>query len=241
MSNILIIGKDSPDNREFCEAVASTGRKIFTIAKTEKDATAFESENIFSTTWNKSSAVSAHSVLIQAETKLETMDEVLFYFDTNYFCSLFELDKTEEISTAVDTMINSFLFSTNELLKRIEQRKEKILVSFLLREYPSKLELLSSKNSGILPASSIVSAAQQSFISIAEQFSTNVIGREYLSVMLAKCNNTNELYSNEKAIAQWITSSFEAVKQQKNPQNLKQSSNWNKVGSKVQTGFSLFK
>lgn len=241
MSKTLIIGKDLPDSLEFCESIAASGRTVFSIAKSEAEASNFESENIFCTTWNKSSAVSAHTVLIKAETKLEGMDEIIFYFDTNYFCTLFELDKTEEVSNAVDMMINSFLYSTNELLKRIDQRKEKILVSFILKEYPSKVELISSKTTGILPASSIVSAAQNAFISIAENFAANIVGREYLSVMLARCNNSNELYKNEKAICQWITESMDAVKQQKNPQNIKQASNWNKVGSKVQTGFSLFK
>lgn len=241
MSNTLIIGKDLPSSLDFAEALASTGRKVFAIAKNQSEETNFESENIFSSTWNKSSAVSAHSTLIKAETKLDNLDEVIFYFDTEYFCSLYELDKTEEISNAVDNMINSFLFSTNELLKRIDQKKEKVIVSFLLKEYPSKADFILSKAAGITPASAIVSAAQQTFISIAESFASNVAGREYLSVILSKCNNSNELYKNEAEIAKWFALSFDSVKQMKNPQNVKQALSWNKTGSKIQTGFLLFK
>ena len=132
MSNTLFIGKDLPDGLSFAEALADSGRSVFSTAKSEADASKFESEKIFATTWNKSSAVSAHSVIIRAETKLEALDEVIFYFDASHFCSQFELDRTEDLSNGIDTMISGFLFSTNELLKRIDQCKEKISVLFLV-------------------------------------------------------------------------------------------------------------
>ncbi len=101
--------------------------------------------------------------------------------------------------------------------------------------------MISSKAAGIVPASTVVSAAQAAFCAIAESFSTNVSDRDYLSVILAKCAYSNELYKNEDAIAEWTISALDTVKLMKNPQTLKQATTWNKVGSKVSTGFSLFK
>lgn len=241
MSNTLLIGKDLPDGLGFAEVLADSGRSVFVTAKTEADASKFESEKIYATTWNKSSAVSAHSVIIQAETKLEDLDEVIFYFDASNFCSQFELDRTEDISNGIDTMISGFIFSANELLKRIDQKKEKISVAFLLKEYPSKYEMISSKTAGIVPASTVVSAAQAAFCAIAESFSTNVGDRDYLSVILAKCNFSNELYKNEDGIADWTVSALNSVKAMKNPQSAKQAGVWNKVGGKVSTGFAIFR
>ncbi len=241
MSSILIVGKDFPDGLEMAEAFASSGRSVFGVAKAEADINSFESENIFASTWNKSSAVSAHSLIIKAETKLNHIEEVLFYFDTSFFCSKFEIDKTEEISNAVDVMMNAFFYSTSELLKRIDQRKEKILVSFLVREYPSKCEMLNSKAPVSLPAAGIVSAAQQAFISTAETFAANVSERNYLSVLLAKCPLNNDYYKSEKQIAEWLAQSMVSIRAMKNPQSVKQATTWNKVGSKVSTGFSFFK
>lgn len=241
MSNMLFIGKDLPDGLNFAEALADSGRSVFATAKSEADATKFESEKIYATTWNKSSAVSAHSVIIKAETKLENLDEVVFYFDASAFCSQFELDRTEDISNGIDTMISGFIFSATELLKRIDQRKEKITVLFLLKEYPSKYDMLSSKLAGIVPASTIVSAAASAFSAIAESFSTNAADRDYLSVILAKCAYSNEYYKNEDGIADWVVSAIDTVKALKNPQTVKQATTWNKVGSKLSTGFSLFK
>jgi NAD(P)-dependent dehydrogenase (short-subunit alcohol dehydrogenase family) len=237
----LFLGKDLPDGLAFAEVLADSGRSVFGIAKSEADAAKFDSEKIYATTWNKSSAVSAHSVIIRAETKLEDFDEVLFYFDAANFCTQFEIDRTEDISNAVDTMLNGYLFATSELLKRLDQRKEKISVVFLLKEYPSKYELISSKAAGIVPASTIVSAAQAAFGALAESFSTNVADREYLSVILAKCAYSNELYKNEDAIADWTISALNTIKTLKNPQSVKHATTWNKVGAKVSTGFSLFK
>lgn len=241
MSNTLFIGKDLPDGLSFAEALADSGRSVFSTAKSEADASKFESEKIFATTWNKSSAVSAHSVIIRAETKLEARDEVIFYFDASHFCSQFELDRTEDLSNGIDTMISGFLFSTNELLKRIDQCKEKISVLFLVKEYPSKYEMISSKTAGIVPASTIVSAAQAAFCALAESFAANAGERDYLSVVLAKCTFTNELYKNEDAIADWVVSALNTVKTLKNPQTVKQACTWNKVGAKLSTGFALFR
>lgn len=243
MASTLIIGKDLPDCIDFAEALAVSGRTVFCAAKNDTEASKFESEGIYSATWNKSSAISAHSLLINAETKLNIIDEVIFYFDTNYFCSKFELDKSDEVSVAMDTMFSSFFFLANELIKRADQRKEKMTVSFLVKEYPSKCEVLSnsSKMPGVLPSSTIVSAAEASFMALAENFAANITDRDYLSVFLGKCSYTNELYKNERGIASWEAESFDAVKSMKNKQTIKQAANWNKVGSKVQTGFVLFK
>ena len=241
MANTLLIGKDLPDGLAFAEAMADSGRSVFGVAKSEADAAKFDSEKIYATTWNKSSAVSAHSVIIKAETKLEALDEVVFYFDASTFCSQFELDRTEDLSNGIDTMIGGFIFSATELLKRIDQRKEKISVLFLIKEYPSKYDMLSSKTAGIVPASTLVSAAQAAFCSMAENFSTNVADRDYLSVILSKCAYSNELYKNEDAIADWVVSAFDSIKAMKNPQTVKQATTWNKVGAKVATGFALFR
>ena len=241
MSNTLLIGKDLPDGLGFAEVLADSGRSVFGTAKSEADAAKFESEKIYATTWNKASAVSAHSVIIQAETKLESFDEVVFYFDAANFCTQFELDRTEDLSNGIDSMVSSFLYASTELIKRLDQRKEKASVLFLIKEYPSKYEMLSSKTAGLVPASTVVSAAQAAFCAIAENFATNVADRDYLSVVLAKCGFTNDFYKNEDGIADWVVSVLNTVKTLKNPQTVKQACSWNKVGGKLSTSFSLFK
>lgn len=241
MANTLFIGKDLPDGLEIAESFSNSGRKIFGVCKSEMDAANFEAEKIVASTWNRASAVSTLSLLIKAETELGNIDEVVFYFDANYFASKFELDKTEEIANSVDYMITGYFYAVGELLKRIDQKKEKITVSFLLRDYPSKYDVCSAKSAAIVPASNIVSAAKQAFISMAENFSTNVSDKDYISVLLAKCSFGNDIYKNEKLIGDWLCESLTTISAAKNHQSVKNAGTWNKVGSKVSTGFALFK
>ena len=86
-----------------------------------------------------------------------------------------------------------------------------------------------------------MSAAKQAFISMAENFSTIVSDKNYICVLLAKCSMGNELYKNEKLIGDWLCESLTTVSAAKNHQSVKAASTWNKVGSKVSTGFALFK
>lgn len=243
MYNILLVGKELPDSLNFCEALKANDNKIYTSAKSEADAVKIDADNITASTWNKSSAVSAHSFLIKAETNLENITHVIFYYDSPYLCSKFELDKTDELSQAVDQLINSYLYTAGELIKRIDQKQDPVCVSFIARTYPSKYEIATAgnKTSNILPASSIVSVGEAAFTTLAQNFSTYVADRDYLSVILAKCPYNNELYKNDKQLAQWILESFDSLAQLKHKQSVKQATVWNKVGSKLSAGFPFFK
>ena len=118
MSDILFIGKDLPDSIDFAEGLASINRNVFTSTKDETEAENFAAENIFSATWNKTSAISARSFLIKAETKFPDINEYLFYFDSYYYSTKFELDKTEYVTAATDSLISSYQLFINELLYR---------------------------------------------------------------------------------------------------------------------------
>lgn len=242
MSNLLILGKELPDSLELAETFSKNNRVVFSHAKLDSEYANFEAENIYSTTINRASAISAHSFIINAETKLKSIDEVLIIFDASFYNSKFGADKTEDIALSVDTMINNYLFFTNELIKRIDQCKEKITVSFLIKTVPSKYDnLTNSTKINTLPTSNTISMAQNAFISLAENFSTYVQDRPYLSVLLAKAPYNSEVFQNDKDIATWLCASFDAIKSAKHNQTFKQAGTWNKVGTKVSTGFSIFK
>ena len=242
MSDILIVGKDLPDCLDFAEAFVAT-RKVFCVTKEEADAANFEAEGIRASTWNRASAISSRSLLIKAETKLEELNQIVIYFDSYYFGTKFELDRTEDVSVAIDTMVASFQYFVNELLVRLEQRKEPVTVVFLAKTYPSKAENFHSgnKNVNIHPTSNIVNSAQAAFIALAENVATLVADKQYLSVLLAKCDQTNELYNSEKQLANWVKESIGAIEGFKNHQSVKQACNWVKAGNKVSSGFMLFK
>lgn len=243
MSEILFIGKDLPDSLDFAESLSKNNRKVFTISKTEAETTDFEAENIFSTTWNKASAISSRSLLIKSETKFPDINEYLIFFDSYYFATKFESDHSENLSSAIDTLITSYQMFLNELFNRLEQKKENSVIVFLVKTYPSKYEIAKngSKSVNMHPTSNIVNAAQAAFISLAENTSTLVGERPYLSVLLSKCEPSNEFFSNEKQIAEWVAKGIDTIKGFKNKQTPKQAETWVKVGAKIPSTFSLFK
>ena len=242
MSDILIVGKDLPDCLDFAETFVAT-RRVYCVCKDESEAADFESEGIFASTWNRSSAISSRSLIIKAETRLEELNQIVLFFDSYYFGTRFELDRTEDISTAIDTMIASFQYFVNELLLRLEQRKDPVTIVFLAKTYPSKVENLrsGSKNVNIHPTSNIVNSAQQAFIALAENFATLVNDRQYLSVLLAKCEQSNELYNSDKQLGAWVKECLGTIEGFKSHQGAKQACTWIRAGGKVSNGFSLFK
>lgn len=243
MSELLLVGKELPDCLDFAESLSKNNRTVFTVSKSDDESANFEAENIFASTWNKSSAISSRALLIKAETKCKELNEYVVYFDSYYFAQKFDSDRSENIASTVDVLINGFNYFITELLARMEQKKEESVIVFLVKTYPSKYEIAhnGSKNVNMHPTSNLVNAAQQAFISLAENISTLVSDKSYLSVILAKCDPSNELFDNEKQIAEWITQGIDTVKSMKNHQTIKQAGTWNKVGAKISTGFSLFK
>ena len=242
MSDILLAGKDLPDCLEFAEGLLNSN-KVFTCAKKDLDLSPFESEGIYSCQWNRSSAISSRSFIIKAETTMQELNQYVIYFDSMFFASKFELDKTENVSVALDTMFASYQFFVNELLLRLEQKKDPAVVSFVLRSYPSKFETLHSSNKSVnlVPSSNIVNAAQCAFVSLAENISTLVADKPYMSVVLVNCEPANEMYNDEKALGTWVSQTMDSVRKQKSHQSVKQASTWLKPGTKVSTGFSFFR
>lgn len=242
MSDILLAGKDLPDCLEFAEGMINS-KKIFTSAKKDIDLSPFESEGIYSCQWNRSSAISSRSLIIKAETTMQELNQFVIYFDSMFFASKFELDRTENVSVAMDAMFAGYHLFVNELLLRLEQKKDPAIVSFVVRTYPSKFETLhnGTKNVNLVPSSNIVNAAQCSFISLAENFSTLVADKPYMSALLVKCEPGNDLYNDERALGSWVSQSMDIIKNQKSHQSVKQASTWVKPGTKISSGFSFFK
>ncbi|MCQ2591670.1 MAG: hypothetical protein MJ188_02705 [Treponema sp.] len=242
MSDILLVGKELPDCLFLAEGLTKNNRKVFSITNEPAISSNYEDEGIFTTNWNKGSAVSSRSLLIKAETVLPEINEYLIFFDTYYFAPKYDSDRSEMVAQAIDTMISGYQYFVNELLYRLEQRKEKASVAFLIKSYPSKYETFQNSNKlNFHPTSTIVSAAQSAFISLAENTAILAGERDYLSVLLAKCEPNNELFTRERDLGQWVAQSLDTLEGLKNKQSTKQSATWIKAGAKISSGFSLFK
>ena len=121
---ILIAGKNMPDAGSFTDGVAFSGRNIIitgpqtdevqpvkklTIAERKANQAAYEEEKnleaksgICTIEWNKSSPLSARSLVLQTLTIFNRMDEAVLYFDEEWFASKAEKMDSEEIARGCD-------------------------------------------------------------------------------------------------------------------------------------------
>jgi hypothetical protein len=96
-------------------------------------------------------------------------------------------------------------------------------------------------NKGFIDAVNMNILGSNICVSIAENFSTNIQDKPYLSVLLAKVPAISDAPQSDLEIGNWLCAAFDSLKNAKHQQTLKAASTWNKVGSKISSGFSLFK
>lgn len=228
MSKILLIGKDIPEAYDFAKGLLGTENSVFAAESDSIPDSDSYSDNIYTSSWNKSSSISAHSLLIKAETKLDGIDGAVFYFDADYLSKKFIDNRSDEISTAIDTMISPFLYSTEELLRRAEQKREKLTVLFII------------KNQNEVANTKIVDISLAAFARLAEKFAENVLERDYLRVFLAKSLVSSDSVGTEQQLGEWTASALLWAAESKK-QTLKQASSWNKAGSKIGAVLPFFK
>ena len=227
MAKFLLIGKDIPEGYDFAKGLAGSENEIFCAESDSNTDSGDYNDRIYTASWNKASAISAHSLLIKAETKLETIENVIFYFDADYLSTRFLDNSTDEISTAIDTMTTSFLYITSELLRRAEQKRNKLCAAFIVKN------LKPEQTSGI------VKIAEAAFCQLAENFAQNVGERDYLRVFLAKSSGATEAVAEEQALGEWAAKALSEIAEKK--QSVKQAAAWIKAGGKVGSGFPFFK
>ena len=228
MSKILLIGKDIPEAYDFAKGLLGSENSVFAAESDSSTDSDSYSDKIYTSSWNKSSAISAHSLLIKAETKLDGIDSIVFYFDADYLSKKFVDNRSDEISTAIDTMISPFIYMSDEVLRRAEQKREKLTAGFVI------------KNQNEAANTKIVDISLAAFSRLAEKFAENVIERDYLRVFLAKSLTATDSFGTEGQLGEWTLSAINSLAESKK-QTAKQAASWNKAGGKLASSFPFFK
>lgn len=248
---ILIAGKDLPDGADFVDGAEAKMRQIaVTAAKGVKPAA---SPSISAFEWQRTSPIKARTLVLDAETEFEKIDEAVLYFDENYYSAKFNLLTPQECSQSVDEMILGYQYLALELLSRFE-KKYSMSAGLEEKGPPPKLAFLIKKTSSewdtnknpslrsTIPMASgpLVAAAAAAFMAFAENVAAIYGAREYVTTLLARAETSNESVSRDRVLSEWICSYMDEVDKQKSKLSLKQSLNWIKAGAKG-PGFSLFR
>lgn len=242
-NNALIIGKSLPDIAEFADAMTLAGFKL-SVTGLPEEKEALTSQETAVITWNKSSAISARSAVIQAETAHGYTSNTVFYFDSAYFSRAYPSFTTDSCPKILDELTAGFQYLALEAYNRIEQHKKNSRLIFILKNSPSQKDILALpalKDEFPSPLSPLVAAAEASFTAFAENIAALAVQTEFVQPLLIVVERQNETMSQDSALAAWLSEYLTALDSFKSKQNARALCTWIKAGARMPGSFSLFR
>ena len=226
---MLFAGKEYPAGSALASAAINHRRNVVVTvpATMETLPESLAASEIAVAAWNKSSSVSARSVILQAENAFHRVDEAVLYFDTAWFSPRFQTVTPELCSRAVDEMISSYLYLSMELTTRFTKLKGGTII-FMLKAAPG----LADAPSGILPA-----AAEADFRVLAESTAAKYADKDGLRFLLVR----TDYDTSDGQFAGWMFEYLDALLVSKVKQDTRHTVQWVKLGAKPSAGFNLFR
>ena len=218
--NIILAGKEYSKNSDLEKIAQEFELNPFVTTQFFEDANA----KIISTntTWNRSSPISAHSVIINAENYFGQIDGAVLFFDSEAFDKIFVRNTVDEFTRATDELILGYNYLALELLRRFSDKypgklffviqKQETLADNL--KNPQKQQTV-QQNIGL-----ITSMAQSAFRTFAEnvaaenykpngsfvyllEVSSEISENEILSWVATKMKEDLPVYKNPKNALTW--------------------------------------
>lgn len=235
---MLVAGKDSPD--EFVKNFVAHGYNVAVAGNPDLSSASTSAENITSLRWNKTSPVSARSMILETENFFGGFDTTLLVFDAPALATQFTSCTVEDISRALDNLIAGFQYLAVESFARFAQKKINGRLVFLLKTQPTLVEAVrsSQRNISSKPSGPIVAAAQSAFGAFAENFAALSMDHEFGSVLLTIATPQNELSSRDSALAIWLAEYISSINEKE--KNQRQVPLWIKAGAKSTNFLSRF-
>lgn len=240
--NLLIAGKNLPESVDLAESFSLAGFDVIVTGKPE-DKKLLQTAEITVAPWNKTSAVSARSLVIQSEVASGKLDNAILYFDGPMFASQFTSFTIDESPRALDEMVSGFQYLAIEILTRFEQHRNKGKLIFALKTHPSVNDVLHSsslRNTTSGPANPFVAAAESAFATFAENVAALYGDKDNITILLVTGNAQNETMKKDSFFADWLSGYLKQVDALKTKPGAKQATSWIKAGVKGPGTFSLF-
>ncbi|MBR7064486.1 MAG: hypothetical protein IKI31_05010 [Treponema sp.] len=231
---ILIAGKDLPFGSDLADGMALAGYNVIVTGNGEADRQSVSASNIVISSWNRPSSISSRSLMLNAETSFNFVDESILYFDTELYAQQFSLFSPEECTRAVDTMTIGYQYLSMEILTRLEQRNANGKIIFVVKEHPSMEEVLhsSSQKSSAILAGPLVSSAKAAFISFAENVAAFVGDKPNVTVLLVCIEQKSEFYEKDSLLASWLSEYLSALDSMEHKPSARSAIKWIKAGAK---------
>ncbi|AEE15760.1 hypothetical protein [Treponema brennaborense] len=241
---VLFAGKEYPAGSDFVAAAVSCGRNaVVTVpaaARAEAESGEFSKPGVRPAVWNKSSSVSARSVVLQAENAFRSVEEAVLLFDTAWFAPEFQKIGPETCSRALDAMIAGYVYLSAEIIGRYVKKGGGTLV-FALKEHPSFADLARTgalrSEAALIPAGILCATAAGAFAALAENTAAGYADSDTVRILLAR----SERGVSDAAFAEWLFPYLDAWIASKPKSDAKRAAQWVKFGAKPPAGFTLFR
>lgn len=245
-NTLLIAGKELPAVNDFAGALSLAGYNVAITAQAQprqgQEGGAKKSGSLLTIPWNRASAISARSVLLQAENEFEEVDTVVLYFDGAVYAPQFTALSPEECSRSLDVMSSGYQHLAIECATRFEQKRLSGRMIFICRTHPTVADVVRGSGSAsvVCPCGPFVAAAAASFKAFAENIAAFIGDRPNTDVYLVSCDDMrSEVYNKDSMLALWLneylTMTAGRVARDKGKRHT--SVQWVKAGSK---GYGIF-
>lgn len=248
---VLIAGKDMPSGSKFADGMALSGRKI-TITGPEAqqdeddDSSTVKQINVASgiavCEWHRTSAVSARTLVLNAETAFDKVDEAVLFFDEEWYASFESPLSTEECLRVCDELIFSYQCLALEILARYEKKNSSGtpgFLIFLLKDTPSVADAMRTpavRNGVSAIASAAIASAAASFAAFAENIAVQYGNQSYVNVLLVRGNRNMDVVASDVELGKWLGTYLQTLEDTAVEFSAKKSVTWVKPGTKVSSG-----
>ncbi len=254
--NLLIAGKELPAGTDFASGASFQGRKTMITKETAEDLEITPPNDVKCLSWNRSSALSARTMVLSSLNEFGNIDEAVLFFDETWLASKYgeTLNPSESIKV-LEELIASYQYLTMELISRItkkniyaadnsaaEKSKKTVKLIFLYKSNPSECDGITSSSARAASnlSSPLVAAAANAFKAYAENIAASLVNNTEITPVLVSCEPSNDLATKDSALAVWLCEYIDQIDQLKKGLSPKQKVAWVKAGAKSPGGFSFF-
>ena len=241
---LLIAGKDFTDGTDFASNISQHGRTTLVTTSTKEAQNGANYRPVY---WNRTSAISARTVILSCVNATGHLDEVVFIFDEAQYAAQFIKTASYEIESTLDEMILGYQYLTQELIARFSQRKDigkEARFAKLVYLYKQNITMVDTATGAARAGTNTVSspfvaAAGAAFKAFAENTAATLTDSDIMLPILITCDQNNDLYRRENALATWLCEHLNSLDEAKKRPSAKQLCSWLKAGAKKTSFFSF--
>ena len=242
---ILIAGKNIPDGSDFASSLSVKGRSVITVASPDDKKEVITENGYSAVPWNRASALSARSLILNCLNVSNHLDEVVLFFDEPQAAIDFNRTSATETARIIDELVLGYQYLLAEAVARFEQKKlrnEEIGMGklvFLYKVNPSESDAALNPNvrATTTLSSPLVAAAAAAFKAFAENTAALYTESDTVYPVLIICDSSMEVSHRDNTLASWLADYLNSIDDLKKRPAAKQLVSWIKAGAKKAGGW----